>query len=346
MGNGFLKGAVVFFARGSGWARDAAASAAEEATAPSGPCAGGWRHPGPAAAPGGTDPGPRRPGGGRTRRPSSSGSSTSPDGPTGCRRIRAGPARSGVEASRSAWSAGSWRQRVRLPVGPRGRAGTDRAGAGSSGPAGWPGRRRRRARDETGGRHRAWSGPAGIRPPGGRRGLHPGGGVVGRAIAGRMRAGLVAGASAMAVPGPSADPWCHGPPLGSGGSMHAGRMHGIHDRPRNSPVRRADRWPLWQCRRRVVHRGLEEGTREPWGPLDPRPCVPGRDSPDRVTMRSRASPLGDRPPDPRPSRHRMETTTQDSSPRPTINHCLKNLHHSTLLGQDVRRDRDPQRGSG
>ena len=42
--------------------------------------------------------------------------------------------------------------------------------------------------------------PAGIRPPGGRRGLLPGGGVVGRAIAGRMRAGLVAGASAMACP--------------------------------------------------------------------------------------------------------------------------------------------------
>ena len=49
---------------------------------------------------------------------------------------------------------------------------------------------------------------------------------------------------------------------------------------------------------------------------------------------------------PRPSRHRMETTTQDSSPKPTINHYLKNPHHSTLLGQDVRRDRDPQRGSG
>ena len=78
VGNGFLEGAAVFFARGSGWARSTAASAAEEATAPSGPCAGGWRHPGPAAAPGGAVPGPRRPGGGRTRRPSSlSGSSTS-----------------------------------------------------------------------------------------------------------------------------------------------------------------------------------------------------------------------------------------------------------------------------
>ena len=41
VGNGFLEGAVVFFARGSGWARNTAASAAEEATAPSGPCAGG-----------------------------------------------------------------------------------------------------------------------------------------------------------------------------------------------------------------------------------------------------------------------------------------------------------------
>ena len=35
----------------------------------------------------------------------------------GCRRVRAGPARGGVEASRSAWSAGSWWRRVRLPVG-------------------------------------------------------------------------------------------------------------------------------------------------------------------------------------------------------------------------------------
>ena len=143
-----------------------------------------------------------------------------------------------------------------------------------------------------------------------------------------MRAGLVAGASVMAVPGPSTDPWCRGPPLGSGGSMRVGRMHGVHGRPRGSPVRRADRQPLWQCRRRVVHRGLEGGTREPWGPLGPGPCDPGRDSPDRVTMRSQASPLGDRPPDPRPSRHRMETTAQGSSPRPTINHCLKNLYHS------------------
>ena len=40
-------------------------------------------------------------------------------------------------------------------------------------------------------------------------------------------------------------------------------------------------------------------------------------------MRSQTPPPGDRPPDPRPSRHRMETTTQDSSPKPTINHYLK-----------------------
>ena len=333
MGNGFLEGAAVFFARGSGWARNTAASTAEEATAPSGPCAGGWRHPSPAAAPGGTVPGPRRPGGERTRRPSSlSGSSTSPNGPTGCRRIHAGPARGGVEASRSAWSAGSWRRRVPLPVGPPGTGQDDRAGAGSSGPAGpaAPGRRRRRARDETGGRHRACSGPAGIRPPGGRRGLHPGEGSSGA----RSPVACASGSS----PGPWSWPCRACPPIrgvgvlrsGRGGSMRVGRMHGVHGRPRGSPVRRADRWLLWQCRRRVVHRGLEEGTREPWGPLDPGPCDPGRDSPDRVTMRSRASPLGDRPPDPRPSRHRMETTTQDSSPRPTINHCLK-THITPLL---------------
>ena len=52
----------------------------------------------------------------------------------GCRRVHAGPARGGVEASRSAWSA------IMAAAGPvarrpRGRARTDRAGAGSSGPA-------------------------------------------------------------------------------------------------------------------------------------------------------------------------------------------------------------------
>ena len=65
--------------------------------------------------------------------------------------------------------------------------------------------------------------------------------IIGHAIAGRMRTGLVTGALAMAAPGPSTDPWCHGLSLGSGGSMHVGRMHGIHDRPRGSPVRRAGR---------------------------------------------------------------------------------------------------------
>ena len=327
MGNGFPEGAVVFFARGSGWARSTAASAAVEATASSGPCAGGWRHPGPAAAPGGAVPGPRRPGGGRTRRSSLSGSSTSPNGPTAA----AGSTRGRPEAaSRPLARHGprSWR-RVRLPVDPpgTGRDGSCRRRIFRAGPAGWPGRRRRRARDEAGGRHRACSGPAGIRPPGGRRGLFPGGGVVGGAIAGRMRAGLVAGASAVAVPGPSADPWCQGPPLGSGGSMRVGRMHGVHGRPRGPPVRRAGRWLLWQCRRftAVSGRGLvNRGVL-----LGPGPCDPGRDSPDRVTVRSRASPLGDRPPDPRPSRHRTETTTQDSSPKPPINHCLKNPYHST-----------------
>ncbi len=51
-------------------------------------------------------------------------------------------------------------------------------------------------------------------------------------------------------------------------------------------------------------------------------------------MRPRASPLGDRPPDPRPSRHRMETTAHDSSPRPPINHYLKNPHHSNHITPD------------
>ena len=66
VGDGFLEGAAVFFARGSGWAWDTAASAAEEATAPSGPCAGGWRYPSPATTPGETDPSPRQPSGGKT----------------------------------------------------------------------------------------------------------------------------------------------------------------------------------------------------------------------------------------------------------------------------------------
>ena len=65
--------------------------------------------------------------------------------------------------------------------------------------------------------------------------------IIGHAIAGHMRTGLVTGASAMAAPGPSTDPWCHGPPLGSRSSIHVGRIHEIHDRPRDSPVRRADR---------------------------------------------------------------------------------------------------------
>ena len=160
----------------------------------------------------------------------------------GCRRIHAEPARSGVKVSLDMV------RKIMAAAGPVAcqppeTSQDDRAGARPSRPArpAAPRLHRHRARDETGGRHRAWSGPAGIRPPGGRRGLFPGGGVVGRAIAGRMRTGLVTEALAMAVPGPSTDPWCHGPPLGSRSSMHVGRMHGIHDRPRNSPIRRADR---------------------------------------------------------------------------------------------------------
>ena len=181
VGDGFLEGAVVFFARGSGWAWDAAASAAEEATAPSGPCAGGWRYPGPAAAPGGAVPGPRRPGGGRTRRPSSlSGSSTGPDGPA----VAAGSARGRPGAASRPLARRGSRDRGGggsgcLSASGTGRDGSCRRRIFRAGRAGWPGRRRRRARDEAGGRRRAWSGPAGIRPPGGRRGLHPGEGSSG-----------------------------------------------------------------------------------------------------------------------------------------------------------------------
>ena len=136
VGDGFLEGAVVFFARGSGWAWDAAASAAVEATASSGPCAGGWRYPGPAAVPGGAVPGPRRPGGGRTRRPSSlSGSSTGLNGPA----VAAGSARGRPEAASRPLARRGPRDRggggSGCPSASRGRAGTDRAGAGSSGPA-------------------------------------------------------------------------------------------------------------------------------------------------------------------------------------------------------------------
>ena len=65
--------------------------------------------------------------------------------------------------------------------------------------------------------------------------------IIGHAIAGHMRTGLVTEALAMAAPGPSTDPWCHGLSLGSRSSIHVGRIHEIHDRPRDSPVRRADR---------------------------------------------------------------------------------------------------------
>ena len=159
----------------------------------------------------------------------------------GCRRIHAEPARGGVMVSlgmvRDHGGGGSG-----CPSAPRGRAGTDRAGAGLSGPARpvAPGRHRRRARDETGGRHHAWSDPAGIRPPGGRHGLflekdHRARDRRSHAHRTRHR-GLGHGRAKL-----STDPWCHGLPLGSGGSMHVGRMHGIHDRPRGPPVRRADR---------------------------------------------------------------------------------------------------------
>ena len=225
VGNGFLEGAVVFFARGSGWAWDAAASAAEEATAPSGPCAGGWRHPGPAAAPGGAVPGPRRPGGGRTRRPSSlSGSSTGLNGPA----VAAGSARGRPGAASRPLARRGPRDRggggSGCPSAPRGRAGTDRAGAGSSGPA------------RPAGRGVAAAAP-GMRRVGGvahgpvRRGFAYPAVVVdcfpGRGRRGRDRRSHARRARRRGLGhGLSADPWCHGPPLGSGGSMRVGRMHG------------------------------------------------------------------------------------------------------------------------
>ena len=118
----------------------------------------------------------------------------------GCRRVHAGPARGGVEASRSAWSAGSWRRRVRLPVGLG-------DGPGRIVPApDFPGRPDRLRRDFTAtAPGMKWVGGIAHGPI--RRGFaylavvvdcFPGG-VVGRAIAGRMRVGLVAGALAMAV---------------------------------------------------------------------------------------------------------------------------------------------------
>ncbi len=158
----------------------------------------------------------------------------------GYRRIHAEPARSGVKVSLDmVRDHGSSRSRcLSTPETSQ----DDRAGAGSSGPArpAAPRRHRHRARNETDGRHHAWSDPAGIRPPGGRRGLFPGRGRRARdrrshARRARRR-GLGHGRAEL-----STDPWCHGLSLGSGGSMHVGRIHEIHDRPRDSPVRRADR---------------------------------------------------------------------------------------------------------
>ena len=158
----------------------------------------------------------------------------------GCRRVHAGPARGGVEASRSAWSARSWRQRVRLPVDPPGiRPGRI---VPAPDPPGRPGRRPRGFAATAPGMRRVGGtahGPA-------RRGsAHPA--VVMDCSPGRGRRARDRRSHARRTRrrglghGLSADPWCHGPPLGSGGSMHAGRMHEIHDRPRDPPVRRADR---------------------------------------------------------------------------------------------------------
>ena len=159
----------------------------------------------------------------------------------GYRRIHAELARGGVMVSLGMVRdhGGS---RSRCPSAPRGQARTDRVGAGSSGPARpvAPRGHRHRARDETGGRHRAWSDLAGIRLPGGRHGLflekdHRARDRRSHAHRTRHR-GLGHGRAEL-----STDPWCHGPPLGSRSSMHVGRMHGIHGRPRGPPVRRADR---------------------------------------------------------------------------------------------------------
>ena len=178
----------------------------------------------------------------------------------GCRRIHAEPARGGVKASLGmvrgiVAAAGPVARR------PRGRAGTDRAGAGSSGPARPAGRDvtatapgMRRVGDIT-------HGPA-------RRGsAHPA--VVVDCSPGRGRRARDRRSHARRTRRRSLGHGRAGPVHRSavsrsstrigGGSMHVGRMHGIHGRPRDSPVRRADRQPLWHCRRRVVHRGLEGG---------------------------------------------------------------------------------------
>ena len=158
----------------------------------------------------------------------------------GYRRIHAEPARSGVKVSLDmVRDHGSSRSRcLSTPETSQ----DDRAGAGPSGPArpAAPRLHRHRARNEMGGRHHAYSNLAGIRPPGGRHGLflekdHRARDRRSHAHRTRHR-GLGHGRAKL-----STDPWCHGLPLGSGGSMHVGRMHGIHDRPRGPPVRRADR---------------------------------------------------------------------------------------------------------
>ena len=65
--------------------------------------------------------------------------------------------------------------------------------------------------------------------------------IIGHAIAGHMRTGLVTEALAMAAPGLPANPWRHGLPLGPRLPIHVGRIHEIHDRPWDSLVRGPDR---------------------------------------------------------------------------------------------------------
>ena len=166
----------------------------------------------------------------------------------GCRRVHAGPARSGVMVSLGVVrDHGS--SRSRCPSTPRGRARTDRAGAGSSGPARPAGRgvtatapgMRRVGGVAHGPTRRGFAYPAVVVdcfPGRGRRGRDRRSHArrarrrgLGHGRAGPVHRSVVSGSSARV----------------GGGSMRVGRMHGIHGRPRGSPVRRADRQPLWHC---------------------------------------------------------------------------------------------------
>jgi len=65
--------------------------------------------------------------------------------------------------------------------------------------------------------------------------------IIGHTIAGHMRTELVTQGPGHGRAELSTNPWCHGFSLGLRLPVHVGRIHEIHGRSRDSPVRGADR---------------------------------------------------------------------------------------------------------